>query len=451
MADFEGFLQRANEARQAVCRMKNPLIINHFDCDGISSGAIVCQFCRENKIKHRVMTVRKLSDETILKAKGEKEIIFADLGGGNKTVNELGGEVVIFDHHQTEGIEKLQLNPHLFGLDGGNEMSGSTCAYWALKTLPEVAIVGAVGDMQYPLVGKNRELMQEFISKGILEAPIDLRFYGRMSRPLVQLLAYADDPYLPFLGGSEERCAQFLDGLKIGRGANGEWLRYSQLKKEQKEKLIGALAAHLAESRGGKYPAQNLVGETYLFPRFEQVPEKYDAGEFSTMLNACGRHNQTEIGIGICLGDEGALEKGKELLAMHKRALREGVDFAYKNIADWGVFLLLDGRGIIDDGIIGVVAGMVFPTRKKAIIALANDETGNVKISTRGTKALVNEGLNLGLGLKEACAQVGGQGGGHAIAAGATVAPQKLDEFLKIFAQILQRQVVGKQKDYEAL
>jgi len=114
-------------------------------------------------------------------------------------------------------------------------------------------------------------------------------------------------------------------------------------------------------------------------------------------------------------------------------------------VKDWGPFLLLDGRGVIDDGIIGVVAGMVFPgNRKKPIIALSLDEKKDIKLSGRATRELVSGGLNLGLGLREACASVGGQGGGHAIAAGATLPPERLDEFLKIFAEVIARQAKEK-------
>lgn len=440
-ANLGRFCARADEAREAVERMRHPLIVNHYDCDGLTSGAIVGAFLEKKNIPYRVSTVRKLDDARLASLAGEPEIIFTDLGGGHPGVNELKGEVVIFDHHQTERVGRLQLNPHLFGFDGGNEMCGATTAYWALRMLPEAAIVGAIGDIQYPLHGLNRLLLDEMAEKKWVLAGVDLRFYGRMSRPLPQLLAYADDPFLPGLGGHEERCAQFLEGLCLGK-KNGQWMTYAQLAPDERKRLIGALATYLSEISGTGYPGGKLVGETYLFPRYSDVPEMYDAGEFSTMLNACGRHGQMQAGMDICLGRPGALETGRALLAQHRRALRDGVDLAYRGVRDWGPFLFLDGRGAIDDGLIGVVAGMLNPGhRTKPILALALDAEGKVKVSTRGTKKLVSSGLNLGLALREACAATGGQGGGHAIAAGASVPPEKLDEFLKLFAQVVQKQM----------
>lgn len=446
---WDDFLARAAECREAVERMSAPLIVNHYDCDGLTSGSIVCAFLEERKTPYRIKTIRKLDEALLDEIKNEKELIFTDLGGGQDGVQGLAGEVVIFDHHQVAPKnERLQLNPHLFGIDGGTQLCGATTTYWALQMLPEAAIVGAVGDIQAPMQGPNRILLQGLVAKGIVEAPIDLRLYGRMSRPLPQLLAYADEPYLPGLGGHEERCVQFLQGIgaNFGKSKDGEskngWKTYNQLDEDEKKRLIGALAAHMAEASGGKFPGEKLVGETYLFPRLASTPELFEAGEFSTLMNACGRHDAPQLGIDICLGRAGALEKGRELLALHRRSLRDGVDYAYRVVRDWGPFLFLDGRGVIDDGLIGVVAGMVYPGgRTKPILAVALDKSGQIKISTRGTKKLVAQGLNLGLALRVACAPLGGAGGGHAIAAGASVPAGKLDEFLALFSQAIEGQI----------
>jgi RecJ-like exonuclease len=424
------FLKRAEECKKTILTFSNPIVITHYDCDGLCAGAIVVKFLKENNIKHRIKIIRKLDEQLIEELKKENEIIFSDLGGGNQKINEIEGQVVIFDHHQTEGINKLQLNPHLFGLDGGNEMSGASCAYWALRELEEIAIVGAIGDMQYPLVGANRELLEEFEKKGLIKAAIDLKIYGKTSRPLVQFLAYSDEPYLPGLTNNEERCFWFLENIGIKK-IQDSWPKYIDLDQEDKKKLIGALAAYLTEYYKTKIDPNYLIGEVYYLNKYLSIPELYEAGEFSTILNACGRHKKEMVGLNICLGDMNAIEEGKKILAQHRKALREGVEFAYKNIVDLGTYLFLDGRGVIDDGIIGVIAGMIYPgVRKKPIIAIAQDEKKQIKVSTRGTKELVAKGLNLGLMLKNVCLNIGGQGGGHKIAAGATIPSNKLNEFL---------------------
>jgi RecJ-like exonuclease len=140
--------------------------------------------------------------------------------------------------------------------------------------------------------------------------------------------------------------------------------------------------------------------------------------------------------VDVCLSRPGAYEQARILLAEHRRNLRNGIEFAMKNAQDFGKFLLIDGRGVISDSIIGVVAGMLFPgARSKPVLALSLEESRNIKLSTRGTRKLVEHGLNLGKILSESCAAVGGVGGGHNIAAGATIPADRLDEFLKEFAK----------------
>ncbi|MCX8163667.1 MAG: DHH family phosphoesterase [Candidatus Micrarchaeota archaeon] len=439
MKEFEAFKKRAEECKNAILKMTNPIVVTHYDCDGLCAGAIVCKFLEDNSIDYKIKIVRRLDDELIETLKKEEEIIFSDLGGGSKKVNELKANVVIFDHHQTEGVEKLQLNPHLFGMDGGFELSGATCTYFALEKLPEVAIVGAIGDMQYPFRGLNKKLLEKFQKEKIVQEKIDLKIYGRMSRPLPQLLAYSDEPYFPGLANNEERCIQFLESNNIKRFDN-RWPTYYELDEDSKKRLIGALASYLTEYYKKKIEPSYLVGPVYDLIRFKDIPELFDAGEFSTMLNACGRHKKEMVGLKICMNKLEYLEEGKRILNAHRRALREGIDYAYKNVNDLGSFLFLDARGIIEDGIIGVVAGMLLGAAyNKPIIAMALDEKNNVKISARAPAVLVKKGLNLGLILKTVSEEVGGVGGGHKIAAGATIPTNKINEILELFEKELKK------------
>jgi len=73
-------------------------------------------------------------------------------------VNELQ-DVLIIDHHQTKGVEKHQVNPLLYGIDGGDELSSSGAAALVFDTHFDLGVVGAVGDMQYPLRGMNRHML----------------------------------------------------------------------------------------------------------------------------------------------------------------------------------------------------------------------------------------------------------------------------------------------------
>lgn len=430
---FSEFLEAAKEAKKIAFSFKNPLIVHHYDADGISSGAIVkSAFLSENK-PHKILGIKKLDDAAIEKLQNEKEIIFVDLGNYER-VDELN-DVLIIDHHQPYGSEtggtqnsklktqRPQINPMLYGLDGGSELSSSGTAYFVFKNNADLGLVGALGDMQYPLQGANKILCEEGIASGEIRKNIDLKFYGRYSRPLVQFLAYSDEPSIPGISYSEERALRFLEDLKIELKKGEEWRAYADLGEEEKKKLVSAIAEILS-GRGRKY---GLIGEVYDLPKRPRKSALYDANEFSTVLNACGRHGKPELGIAVCLGDEAAYIEASSFLALHKRMIREGVQFAKANIVDLGAFLFLDARGIIDEGIIGVVCGMVLQNGSRPVIGIAEGEAGDIKISSRTAK---KSGINLGKMVAYAGEKAGGIGGGHAVAAGAGVPKEKLNEFL---------------------
>ncbi len=410
---MEEFLEKCDEARKYAFSFKDPLIVHHYDADGVSSGALVAgAFGKENK-KFRRECIRKLDDDAIERLSKEQEIIFVDLGGGNKRVNELN-DVLIIDHHQSEGIDKLQANPVLHGLDGGNELSASGCAYCVFRVHADLAVVGAVGDMQAPLTGMNRWVLEQ--GKDEVTVENDLRFYGRYCRPLVQFLAYSDDPFVPGISFREDKAEELLKELGIVYDKRS----YADLNEDEKKTLISALAKILI----GANRKTDLIGESYVFPKRPRN-ETYEANEFSTLLNACGRHNKPDIGVNVCLGDESAYEEARKMLALHRRMLRNGVEFAGRKMQEMGKFFLLDGRGVVDENIIGIVCGMTM--RKKPVIGISSSENDTIKVSGRLPKTSEK---NMGDLMKKASLELGGVGGGHRMAAGAALPEGKINEFL---------------------
>ena len=434
MGDEQGFLARCAEARQAIIGMHQPLVVHHYDCDGITSGSIVAGSLEKLGKPYRAISVRKLDADFLATISHEPEVIFVDLGSGTAEIDELTGSVVAIDHHQMKSSAHLHANPHLFGFDGGTDISAAGCAHFVFNDFVELGIVGAIGDVQAPLRSLNKLMLDRAVAQGAIEVSKDILLFGRNSRPLKQFLLYADEPYLPGITGQEDACDALLREINIPQKDGERWRTYSDLSFSERRELVSSLAILLA-MRSSPEAAGRLVGDTYNLLRMPQGTLLRDASEFSTLLNACGRNDRPELGVSVCLRRKGAYEEAQALLAEHRKNLRAGIDFASKNTQDVGKFLLLDARGVISDSIIGVVAGMLFAgSRKKPILALSLEAPGKIKLSTRGTRSLVEAGLNLGKILSECCAQVGGAGGGHNIAAGASIPEGKLDEFLKEFA-----------------
>ncbi len=101
----------------------------------------------------------------------------------------------------------------------------------------------------------------------------------------------------------------------------------------------------------------------------------------------------------------------------------------------------------VRETIVGIVAGMALGTesadREKPIIAFADADEGEVKVSARGTGPLVGRGLDLSAVMTQASAEVEGEGGGHDIAAGATIPAGQEEAFLEAAGRLIDEQLAG--------
>jgi RecJ-like exonuclease len=388
--------------------------------------------------------------------------IFTDLGSGQLHVieEELSDkEFCIIDHHKPHNdTNRPQFNPHLSGIDGVTEVSGAGMAYLVArefseknKDLAKLAVVGAIGDMQDiahgKFIGLNVEILKDGIEVGEVAVGKDLTLFGRNSRPLTQFLSYSTDPFLPGLTANEGACRDFLHSLGLPLRTGERWNYYVDLDGDQKKRLISGLYVYGKQHRVPEESLKRLVGDVYEFSKELERTELRDAKEFSTLLNACGRHDKTEIGVKVCMGDRGkALEEARALLLAHRRMLRDGIEWAQENVIDeYKNMYVIDAGDKIKDTLIGVIAGMLYGTNviknDKPVMAATVDEDGELKISGRATMHLVRNGLDLGEAMKEAAEKLGGEGGGHTVAAGARVKPSLKKEFLVDVDKIIGKQM----------
>jgi RecJ-like exonuclease len=76
------------------------------------------------------------------------------------------------------------------------------------------------------------------------------------------------------------------------------------------------------------------------------------------------------------------------------------------------------------------------------LLAFAQTDDGKaIKVSARATRELVARGLDLATALTKAAQKVSGIGGGHAIAAGATIPKGSEEDFLNETEKIIKEQV----------
>lgn len=441
--DKDGFLKRAREAGDRILAMKRPLVVHHYDCDGISSGSLIALALESKGVNFETLVCKRLDEKAVkeIAAKDFDEVVFSDIGSGQmQLLNEHfpNKTLVVIDHHPApcpanENI--FMCNVHDFGYDGSTDASSASTAFFCFRhlNLPrilELGIVGAVGDVQdyakTGFIGLNRLMIEEGIEKNFVFVTKDLRIFGRVSRPLIWFLSYSTEPFLPGLSGNEKACALFLQDLGIPLKKNGVWQSYFDLTSAQRRQLVTALIAYGREKGISEEVLGDMVGDVYLFLQEKEKSELRDALEFSTLLNACGRHDQAVLGVNVCLGRDGSLEKAQEVLQLHRSQIRNGLTFAMKEWMDLGAFYFIDGRGAISDTVVGIVAGGFFNSgtveRVKPVLAFSFDEEGNTKVSGRASRALIEKGLDLGEVMRKAGEASGGLGGGHNIAAGCTFA-----------------------------
>lgn len=441
----------------------NFTVVGHYDADGLSASGITGLLLKRLGKKFTIHNTKYPERGKMKEIRSwGNNFIFVDLGSGQLHVLEeelADKEFCIIDHHKPHNeSDRPQANPHLSGVDGVNSVSGAGMAYLVArelskknKDLSKLAIVGAIGDMQDFDIGKltgiNVEILKEGEESGEVVVKKDLTLFGRHSRPLVQFLSYSADPFLPGLTANEENCRDFLHSLGIPLKAGETWNYYIDLNEDQKKRLISGLYVYGKQHGVPEDALRRLVGSVYEFPKEPERTELRDAKEFSTLLNACGRHDKTEIGVRVCMGDrKEAYQEARSLLQMHRKMLREGIEWAQENIIDeYKNMYVIDAGAKIKDTLIGVIAGMLYGTNvirnDKPVIAITLNEDGELKISGRGTMHLVRKGLDLGDAMKTVAEKLGGEGGGHNVAAGARLDPKLKKEFLTELDKVMGKQI----------
>ena len=460
---------RAAAAAGRLREADRVLLASHIDADGLTSAAIASTALERAGISHEVVFEKQLDAERIaaIAATNYETVLFTDFGSGQLDVisqHVASGEFecVIADHHQpsdpddcasvvsdTDGYADFDwhLNPLLEGINGASELSGAGASYVLARALggekntdlAALAVVGAVGDMQATggeLVGANQGIVAEGVDSGVVTEARDLSLYGKQTRPLPKLLEYASDVHIPGISNDESGAIAFLEDLGLDLRDDSDWRRWVDLTDEEKQTVASALVKR-AVSRG--VPANKidrLVATTYTFPAEPEGTELRDASEFSTLLNATARYERADVGLAVCLGERGdPLERARRLLQNHRRNLSEGIEW----VTDQGVsqrehLQYFDSGDRIRETIVGIVAGMALGSegvsRSKPIVAFAAKNDDEVKVSARGTGVLVGKGLDLSVVVGDAARAVGGDGGGHDVAAGATIPAGSEQDFL---------------------
>ena len=282
-ADLKGFQAKIKETVDFVRDSKGAfLCISHIDADGLSAAGIIGKALHREGINYHVRSVRQLELPIISEIsmmKGFDNIIFSDLGGGQmEGINKYlsNKNIVILDHHPTliapatENI--INISPFDFGFDGSNQVSGAGISYFIAKQFDKanidsspIAIVGALADRQdkgkkNSLIELNKKIVQDGVKADILEEKLDIRLFGRETRPIYQALEYTTDPFLPGLTGDGDMCIRFMRDIGIAQQKGDKWRTIDNLTEDERKNFVQqiiqfslAQGGSVEDAQGKKY------------------------------------------------------------------------------------------------------------------------------------------------------------------------------------------------------
>jgi len=427
IADVFELSKKASEMILSMPKSTRFRVISHYDADGISAAGIMCKALYREGFEFHVSLMRNPFTKGLERIKNEENeiIIFTDMGSGQiDTIEQLKCKVIIIDHHQFQKSKTkkniIQINANLCGINGNYEASGSSLSYSLAKAinpnnidLAALAIVGAIGDKQYigGIRGYNKNILDEAIKKDVLTKYIGLK----LSRgSIFNSIYYSVDPYYSSLSGNKETI----------------------LDEKQEKKINSFLLLTLIKNGCEKNILDTVIRDRYWSKSLQNELER-----FADLLDACGKGGNRGLGLSICLGDEDSyneailLEKEykqqilNELLNLEKNGFLEKKSFKY----------FYSNKSSIG-GVIGGIAINYMLDNKKPLFSIVRKED-ELHISCRGTQFLVANGLDLGLAMKKVALNLNGNGGGHKIAAGASIQSDKENDFLEKTDIIISKQI----------
>lgn len=473
-AQVTGFLDSAAQAAKTILETVKEdgfiHVFSHLDADGIAAAGIIGKALFRLDARFRIRITQWIDQKHTSEILSEKPqlMILTDLGSDYMELlnTKLAGfKTVILDHHQTmseEPSDMIHVNPHLHKIDGARDISGSGVAYFVAKAvdktnvdLAPMAIVGALGDLQDKydqrrLGGVNEKIVEDATTAGLLTVEKDLMFFGRETRPIHRTLASTTNPFIPGISGEEDKSLAFLVSLDIKPKHGEKWRALRDLSDEEKKRLCSALADYLL-SKGLCCEVTNLIGHVYVLNNEEPWTPLRDAREFAVLLNATGRMDKPSLGVSVCMGDRGsALEDANKVLEEYRRTINKYVGWIMEKperMKEFENIYVVYGENFIDDKIVGAISSILstsLPNPEKPLIAYANvEEEGLAKVSARTIDIVTNKGVNLGEVMQVAAEKCQGKGGGHNIAAGAQVAIENINIFMKLVNELVGKQLKG--------
>lgn len=422
----------AKSAASSLLQCENVRVISHNDADGIASAGLICNALKRADIPFHASLISRLDPSVVDTI--EPPVVFCDMGSGKPhLISRIDGPVFVFDHHTPVGtLDCFHVNPHLVGVDGAFEISASGTVYAVVREMGDnvdlagLALVGALGDRQM-MIGANRTILEEAANAGVVEVRPGLKMDDG---PLGSVLTSSLDPLLDY-AGDPARTGAFLEEV----GVAGE---LPSMGKRELSRLSTALVLKLLIQGSGA--ADSVVGETIRLKK-EVVENGF---EMMWILNSCGKMDEAGLALSLCMRDRAFLADCRKINADYKARILSEVGLVRQNLREaenlrYVILEEMDAAGVVS----GLFVRYLYPDKPMIVL---NRSEGIVKVSARGNRFLVFDGLDLSVALKEGAEKVGGNGGGHSVASGASIPLGAEEEFIRAVDEAVGRQLAAGRK-----
>ncbi|MEM9030397.1 MAG: single-stranded-DNA-specific exonuclease RecJ [Pseudomonadota bacterium] len=393
----------ATRLADAIETSSQVAIFGDYDVDGACSSALMQLFLRahgrvgEIYIPDRIFegygpnpdAIRSLVDA------GAQLIVTVDCGTTSfvplETAKELGVDVVVIDHHQAD--EQL---PHAVAVVNPNRQDDLS----GLGTLCAAGVVFMV------LVATVRELRRRGYYADGRQPPDLLGFLD-----LVALATVCD--VVPLVGLNR---AFVVKGLEVQKRRSNPGL----VALSDAAGLSQAPSTyHLGFVLGPRINAGGRIGDAALGARLLSTQDAHEAEQIASVLDRLNRERK----------------------AMETRILEEATAAAEARVeSDPDTAVLLVGSEAWHKGVVGLVASRLTDRfRRPSCVISWTSEGGGAEKSDTGTASLRSvPGVDIGAAVREAVAEgLLVKGGGHAMAAGLTVAHDKVADLETYLAERL--------------
>ncbi|MDY6965474.1 MAG: DHH family phosphoesterase [Halobacteriota archaeon] len=420
----------SKDAADTILRHKYLRVISHHDADGITAAGIISSALYRREIQFHTSIISRL-DRDFIGGMGDEAVIFCDMGSSQPDLlAELDSDVIVLDHHSlvSELAGSAHVNPHLVGIHGSFELSASGVAYAVARQmgnnvdLSGLAITGAIGDRQ-SMTGANGDILSEAVENGIVTVKEGLNMGDG---DLHELLEFTTDPYLD-ITGDPDSVDTFLSELSV-QGI------LSELSSEETKRLNSAIVLKMMK-RSPPDVIESIVGSVYLLNREVES----NALNLVRMLNASGKLKNTGLALSLCLRDGSRVTEAYEMYLQLQRRLISELKKAEKSIKERkNLRFLYTDDDDVPSALSSSLIRHVFTDKPLLVLCSLHNFS---KVSARGTKDLISRGLDLSVAMRKAAEAVGGVGGGHNIASGASVPRGMEEEFIRIADLVIEGQL----------